>query len=225
MHETFFTDLLRQSGSLHESTMISFSCISFESQHRDSVDHVWPPMVMTSPNKDFSRCLFLCCHVGSNMVFLGVFLKFPRHTPSQTHIHHGVFGNPSRETWKGEFLWNEQCAWGLTWVSPRWFQVSTAICSQDCKSDLCGHIRGYRSISCCPKVWVVQQCLREMAHKGLRARTAWWCDVCSWCALLAWKGSKKVDVCSKFFPVRKEKKRGSFVRCFFDIRKSSPPTS
>lgn len=48
MNETFFTDLLRQSGSLRESTMISFCCISFESQHGDSVDHVWPPMVMTS---------------------------------------------------------------------------------------------------------------------------------------------------------------------------------
>ena len=48
MNETFFTDLVRQSGSLRESTMISFCCMSFESQHGDSVDHVRPPMVMTS---------------------------------------------------------------------------------------------------------------------------------------------------------------------------------
>ena len=147
----------------------------------------------------------------------------PSHKVSAIWFWILVFGNPSRETWKGEFLWNEQCAWGLTWVSPRWFQVSTTICSQDCKSDLCSHIRGYKSIACCPKVWVAQQCMREMAHKHLRARTAWWCDVCSWCALLAWKGPKKVDAFKECFPYGKKGNVGPLWDLYVRYQKIKRP--
>ena len=112
---------------------------------------------------------------------------------------------------------------GSNMSSPRWFQVSTTICSQDCKSDLCSHIRGYKSIACCPKVWVAQQCMREMAHKHLRARTAWWCDVCSWCALLAWKGPKKVDAFKECFPYGKKGNVGPLWDLYVRYQKIKRP--
>ena len=52
---------LKQSGGLW---WYSVDAVAFEIQHWDIVDHVRPHLVMTSPSKDFSRCLFLCCYVG-----------------------------------------------------------------------------------------------------------------------------------------------------------------
>ena len=82
------------------------------------------------------------------------------------------------------------------------------------------------SISCCPKVWMVQQCLREMAHKHLRARTACWCDVCSWCVSLIWKGPPKSPCLLKIFSILKvmnmmEKVGPSWDHCF-DFRRLIP---